>query len=158
MTLIGFFGNHPFVLGFSNTKQMESLIDETTPLNRSVKYGGSDNEKDQNEEMNGGGSFDIQKISYLGSIAIAVNSLAGPAMLLLPNTFQQAGLIPTILCLIFVAILSALCCLHMSNSISKIPGNSKYAKEIDYSETFEKFWGFKSFLSTQLLFFCCVTC
>ena len=48
MTLIGFFGNHPFVLGFSNNKrikQMERLIDETTPLNRSVKYGKSDDDE-----------------------------------------------------------------------------------------------------------------
>ena len=40
-------------------------------------------------------------------------------------------------------------CLHSSKlTISKI----------EYSETFGKFWGHKSFVYTQVLFFCCVTC
>ena len=79
-------------------------------------------------------------------------------MLILPQTFQTAGFIPTTLTLIFVAILSAFCCLHMANTISKVPGNSNYEKEIDYSEAFKRFWGQKSFLATQVLFFFCVTC
>ena len=46
----------------------------------------------------------------------------------------------------------------MANTISKVPGNSNYKKEVEYSETFEKFWGHRSFVCTQILFFCCVTC
>ena len=103
-------------------------------------------------------SHHLGQIGYLGSISIAVNSLTGPAMLHLPDTYQRAGFIPTTFTLIFVAILSALCCLHMSNTISKVDGNSNYKKEVEYSETFEKFWGHKHFLFTQVLFFCCVTC
>ena len=58
-------------------------------------------------------------IGLLGSLAIAVNSLAGPAILQLPFQYQQSGIIPTSLCLMFVAVLSAFCSLHMANTISK---------------------------------------
>lgn len=108
----------------------------------------------------------IGKIGYLGSMAIAVNSLTGPAMLNIPDTYQRAGVIPTtvtvILCeccfgwckssvvwfsdnpIVFltfnlcsacrsfgsVSILSSFCCLHMANTISKVPHNSNYQKEV----------------------------
>jgi len=38
----------------------------------------------------------IHQIGFLGSLAIATNSLTGPAMLCLPATFQRSGVIPTI--------------------------------------------------------------
>lgn len=98
------------------------------------------------------------KIGYLGSMSIAVNSLTGPAMLNLPDTFQRSGLIPTSLTVVFLCILSALCCLHMANTISKVRGNFDFKLEVEYSETFERFWGHRSFVVTQILFFCCITC
>eukprot|EP00934_Nitzschia_sp_Nitz4_P001116 Nitzschia sp. Nitz4//scaffold8_size234185//51452//53067//NITZ4_001238-RA/size234185-augustus-gene-0.239-mRNA-1//1//CDS//3329559749//1116//frame0 len=102
--------------------------------------------------------YHLGKIGFLGSMAIAVNSLTGPAMLNLPDTFQRAGIIPTVATVLFVCSLSALCCLHMANTISKVHGNWDFKKEVEYSETFEKFWGHRSFLITQMLFFCCITC
>lgn len=72
----------------------------------------------------------IGQIGYLGSFAIAVNSLTGPAMLHLPATFKRSGLIPTIATLIFICILAALCSLHMANTISKVPGNSDFKQEV----------------------------
>ena len=69
------------------------------------------------------------------SMAIAVNSLTGPAMLDLPATFQRSGLIPTFCTLICVYILSALCLLHMADTISKYPGNLKFEKEVEFSES-----------------------
>ena len=70
------------------------------------------------------------RIGFLGSMAIASNSLTGPAMLNLPATFQRAGLIPTTCTVIFVGILSALCSLHLANTISKAPGNGNFQKEV----------------------------
>ena len=37
----------------------------------------------------------MNSIGILGSVAIAANSLTGPAMLCLPATYQRSGLIPT---------------------------------------------------------------
>lgn len=103
-------------------------------------------------------SQSMKRIGILGSVAIAANSLTGPAMLCLPATYQRSGLIPTTVVIIFVCILSALCCLHMSNTISKLPGNQNFDSDISYSESFRHFFGPKSYTFTQILFFCCVTC
>lgn len=70
------------------------------------------------------------RIGALGSLSIAVNSLTGPAMLNLPDTFHRSGLIPTTLTVLFVCLLSAMCCLHMANTISKVPGNSDFKREV----------------------------
>lgn len=69
----------------------------------------------------------------LGSIAIAVNSLTGPAMLNLPSVFQRSGVIPTILTIIFLCILSTWCSLHMANTISKVRGNAHFHHEVRMS-------------------------
>lgn len=101
---------------------------------------------------------DTGMIGMLGSIAITVNSLTGPAMLNLPATFQISGLIPTIFTLIMLCVLSALCSLTLSDVISNVPGNNNFRKEIEYSEVFRIFWSKKAFVVTQILFFCCTTC
>ena len=122
-------------------------------------------------------SEDLSRIGFLGSTAIGVNSLIGPAMLYLPDTYQRSGLIPTtgtytchnycfisigVPCrfhrhrrssivviailinvsisnsntyrfaavIIFVCILSALCCLHMSNTISKVHNNKHFSLDV----------------------------
>jgi len=103
-------------------------------------------------------SQSMKRIGILGSVAIAANSLTGPAMLCLPATYQRSGLIPTTVVIIFVCILSALCCLHTSNTISKVPSNQNFTSDISYSECFRYFWGPKSYSFTQVLFYCCVTC
>ena len=94
----------------------------------------------------------------LASFSIAINSLTGPAMLTLPATFQRCGLIPTCVCVIFVGALSALCSLHMADTVSKVPNNSHFGKEVEFSGVFETFWGRRWFVVTHILYFCCITC
>jgi hypothetical protein len=91
-------------------------------------------------------------------MSIAVNSLTGPAMLNLPSTFERSGIIPTTFTLVLVCVLSALCCMHMANTISKVPGNNAFEKEVEFSTAFQQFWGERWFVVTQILFFCCITC
>jgi len=98
------------------------------------------------------------KIGFWGSFSIAVNSLTGPAMLTLPATFQRCGLIPTVSTIIFVCFLSSSCSLFMADVISKIPGNDKFEKEVEFSDSFEYFWGRKWFIFTEVVFFICITC
>lgn len=107
---------------------------------------------------NNSSSISLPSIGFLGSLSICVNSITGPAMVNLPLTFQQAGLIPTTLTLVFICMLSSLCSLHMANTISKVPGNKQFRKEIEFSEAFFMFWGRKWFLFTQTVYFSCVTC
>lgn len=97
-------------------------------------------------------------IGMLGSVSIAVNALTGPAMLDLPATFQRSGWIPTICTLFFVCGLSSLCSLHMADTISKYPGNLKFQREVEFSESFRYFWGHQWFVVTEIVFFGCITC
>lgn len=101
---------------------------------------------------------DSNKIGYLGSIAIAVNSLAGPAVLQLPFQYQESGLIPTTICLVLVAILSAFCSLHMANVVSCIPGNKHFTKCVEFSDAFGTFLGPRFYRVTQILFFLTAIC
>jgi hypothetical protein len=45
----------------------------------------------------------------------------------------------------------------MANTISRVPGNANFKKEVEYSEAFRHFLGRNWFYFTQVLFFCCVT-
>jgi amino acid permease len=108
---------------------------------------------------NGNGSSDEgedskkKSIGYLGSCAIAVNSLAGPAILQLPYQYQQSGIIPTTTCLVLVAIFSSLVCLHMAQTIQMIGRNKDYNQCIEFSDVFQVYSGRRMYLVTQLLFF-----
>ena len=69
-------------------------------------------------------------LTLLGIIAIVVNSLTGPAMLNLPNTYQKSGLIPTTAAILFLGLISNFCSLHISNVISKVPCNDNFQLEV----------------------------
>jgi len=99
-----------------------------------------------------------KSIGVLGSVAIAVNSLAGPAVLQLPYQYQLSGLLPTTLCIIAVGILSALCSLHMANAISMIPQNRNFDKCMEFSDPFRIFWSEHWYKVTQILFFLTTVC
>ena len=79
-------------------------------------------------------------------------------MLQLPATFQRSGIIPTSATIIFVSLLCSMCALNLANVISKVPGNSNFSKEIEYSETFRIFWGRSWFIFTQIAFTICILC
>jgi len=97
-------------------------------------------------------------IGILGSMSIAANSLTGPAMLSLPATFARSGIIPTTFVLVSVCYLSALCSLHMANSISKVRGNADFKRNVEFSQAFTELWDPRCETWTQLLFWGCVTC
>jgi hypothetical protein len=99
-----------------------------------------------------------KSIGYLGSLAIAVNSLAGPAILQLPFQYQQSGLIPTTLCLIGVGILSYFCSMHKANVVSQIPHNAHYDQCVEFSDPYKVFWNHRMYKVTQILFFLCTVC
>lgn len=80
-----------------------------------------------------------------GSVATAVNTLAGPALLQLPFTYryQQAGIIRTTVALICVAILSSFCCMQTADVVSKVPGNKDFDKPVEFSDPYRIFWSSK---------------
>lgn len=97
-------------------------------------------------------------IGSLGSYAIAVNALAGPGILQLPFTYQQAGVIPTTVAVIVVGLLSALCCMHTANVVSKVPGNGNFDKVVEFSDPYRVFWSREAYYGTQVIFYLCTLC
>lgn len=131
---------------------------------------GSEGSLERNSlEIDGSGSTDNgdeiapakashKTIGKLGSYAIAVNALAGPGILQLPSTYQQSGIIPTTVALIVVGLVSALCCMHTANVVSKVPGNSSFDKVIEFSDPYRIFWGRRAYYGTQIIFYLCTLC
>jgi len=137
----------PDFVGFdygSSSLSSRSTIEEDSELNAKV---------DDHHHCHG-----TKSIGMLGSIAIAVNSLAGPAILQLPFQYQQSGIIPTTLCLVAVGVLASLCSLHMANVVSQMPGNKQFDQCVEFSDPFSKFWNQSAFKVTQVIFFLCATC
>lgn len=97
-------------------------------------------------------------IGKLGSFAIAVNALAGPGILQLPYTYQQAGIIPTTAALLLVGLLSALCCMHTANVVSKVPGNANFDNVVEFSDPYRTFWNERAYAATQVIFYLCTLC
>lgn len=97
-------------------------------------------------------------IGKLGSFAIAVNALAGPGILQLPYTYQQAGIIPTTAGLVLVGLLSALCCMHTANVVSKVPGNANFDNVVEFSDPYRRFWNDRAYAATQVIFYLCTLC
>lgn len=107
------------------------------------------------------GHMGVGSMGMLGSMSIAVNFLTGPAMLEIPAVFQKSGLIPTVVTIVCTCLLAALCSLHMASSISKLPGNTKFSAQVEYSHAFSFYYwpdDRRWFVGTQLVFYACVTC
>lgn len=144
-----------------NTQQRKNNGEKTSLLSQPPKYGTASSDEERGEtcidklNVEAQSNSTKKSIGLLGSFAIAVNSLAGPAILQLPATYQLAGLIPTTVCLIAVGVLSAFCSLHMANVVSQVPNNGSFHHKVEFSEPFRIFWGRKAFIVTQIMFFLC---
>lgn len=144
-----------------DTKHQEHFHDEDTGSEGSIEMNslevdGSGSTENDDEVAHAKASH--KTIGKLGSYAIAVNALAGPGILQLPSTYQQSGVIPTTLALVVVGIVSALCCMHTANVVSKVPGNSGFDKVIEFSDPYRIFWGRRAYYGTQIIFYLCTLC
>ena len=74
------------------------------------------------------------------------------------SIIKMQGLIPTTLCLIGVAVLSSYVCLHMANTVSKMPKNANFDQPVEFSDPFKTFWNTKAYKVTQILFFLTSIC
>lgn len=80
---------------------------------------------------------EVQKnIGFLGSFVLIANNTTGPAMMAIPQVFQQAGVIPTLVCIALVCVCSSVTTTMMSDTIASIPGNSDFDKPITFASAF----------------------
>ena len=93
-------------------------------------------------------------LGVLDSFALLTNNMTGPGMMGLPLLFHEAGIIPTSLCIIYVGCCSALCGTMLAETISLVPGNSKFNRKVEYSTAFRMVIGGKWFLIAESLLLC----
>lgn len=72
-------------------------------------------------------------IGMLGSVALLINNVTAGSMVVLPQTFQQAGWVLPVLCLFGVAALSCICGLLLIESMTLVPGNNRFQKRMEYT-------------------------
>lgn len=73
-------------------------------------------------------------------------------MMGLPKIFQDAGLIPAIICIIVVCICSSIGTTLLADSIASIPGNKNFTRPINFSSAFRIIVGSQWFKVTECLF------
>ncbi len=99
-------------------------------------------------------------IGWFGSLSLVANNISGPAMMGLPIVFREAGIIPTILCILVTWVMSSLCGTFLAETIQKLPGNEKFEKNVDFSYIFSKVVGKQWHLRCEVLVIisCAVCC
>mmetsp|Transcript_33397 Transcript_33397/g.73571 ORF Transcript_33397/g.73571 Transcript_33397/m.73571 type:complete len:200 (+) Transcript_33397:391-990(+) len=93
-----------------------------------------------------------KSISNLGSYSLLINNLIGPAMLGFPHLYQQAGLVPTTLCTLFIFLCATLSGTLFSDAIGSIPGNKTFTQNVDFSSAFRLLAGDKWYYLAEALF------
>lgn len=75
-----------------------------------------------------------KSIDNLGSFSLIINNCIGPAMLGFPHLFQQAGIIPVVLSIIFIFVAATISGTLFADTISTaIPGNKGFRRDISFS-------------------------
>ena len=72
-------------------------------------------------------------ITLVGSIALLINNVTGGSMVVLPQTFQQAGWVLPVLALFGVAGLSCICGIMLIEAMTLVPGNNRFQKRLEYT-------------------------
>lgn len=98
----------------------------------------------------------VKEINHIGSFTLLINNMVGPAMLGIPRLYQQAGLIPTTICIVFIYLCATLSGTLFSDAISSIPGNKSFDRHVDFSTAFKLIIGFEFYVIAETLFL--ITC
>ena len=114
---------------------------------------GADTPAQASPSLTSPGRFGGKGIGLLASIALTVNNISGAGMLEFPQMFQRAGWLPATLSLGLVCIISTLFATTLSDTIARIPGNKNFRLRIEFSDVFEKYFGRRTALLTQAVFY-----
>lgn len=126
------------------------MIGEHTPL---LPFGAARVEKKEEDENH---EPIVKEINNIGSFTLLINNMVGPAMMGIPRLFQQAGLIPTSCCMLFIYGCATLCGTLFSDAISAIPGNKTFDRHVDFSSAFRLVIGKELYIIAETLFL--ITC
>jgi len=97
-------------------------------------------------------SHPIKTIGFVASYCLIFNNTVGPGMMGLPHLFHEAGIVPTILCIIAACIFSSLSACLFSDALASVPGNNNFDKALNFSTAFKFIMGRRWSLVAATLF------
>lgn len=95
-------------------------------------------------------------IGWFGSWVLTVNNITGPGMMHIAAIFQQAGLIVPVLVFFMVCFVSAAAATLLCDALARLPGNRQLDIRFEYSDLFRHYFGSRSFIASQIVFFCAI--
>lgn len=113
-------------------------------------------DRDENDTKGSSSSSSSQSPNrdYLGvwdSFALVTNNTTGPGMMGLPLLFHNAGIIPTSAAIILIGCCSGLCGTMLAETLSLIPGNAAFDKQIEFSAAFRLIIGGRWYYLSEVL-------
>ena len=93
-------------------------------------------------------------LGVFDSFALLTNNMTGPGMMGLPLLFHEAGIVPTIICIVLIGCSSALSGTMLAETISLIPGNSAFDRKVEYSSAFRLIIGGRWYVFAESLLLC----
>jgi len=111
-------------------------------------------EDNKKEDSDKGGD---DTLGVWDSFALVTNNTTGPGMMGLPLLFKNAGVLPSCAAILFIGCCSGLCGTLLAETLSLIPGNSNFNKQIEFSSAFRLIIGGRWYkLSEALLMVMCM--
>lgn len=98
-------------------------------------------------------TLEDKKIGFIGGSALLVASMTGPGLTVIPMLFQQAGWVPTIAFLIFIAILSGFASTLIIEAMASVQGNADFKAQIELTTLAELFLGRRWHVVFQILLY-----
>ena len=86
------------------------------------------------------------------SFVLITNNIAGPGLMGLPLLYQQAGIIPVSASIILICICSSFTGTLLSETIARVPKNSNFNLNMEYSGVFDVIMGKKWYIVAEFFF------
>mmetsp|Transcript_7988 Transcript_7988/g.18213 ORF Transcript_7988/g.18213 Transcript_7988/m.18213 type:complete len:574 (-) Transcript_7988:33-1754(-) len=132
----------------SDVGEEDALYDEGIPL--------QEEETSFRRLVRSSSSLGCKTISFRGSVVLTVNNISGAGMLTLPQVFQQSGWVLPILTFALICVASSLAATFLTDSIARIPGNSRFDRRIEFACVFEEFFGPRMKRVAQIMLIICL--
>jgi hypothetical protein len=93
-----------------------------------------------------------KSIGPFESFALITNNIAGPGLMGLPLLYKQAGIIPVTASIILICICASFTGTLLSETIARIPRNSNFSLNLEYSSAFNVVMGKKWYIVAEIFF------
>jgi amino acid permease len=126
-------------------------MNEESPLLANVAINAPTNQRQLRELNNRTQKSEEKNIGTLDSFVYVLIQSYGYGVLAIPIVYQQVGLVPTTLFLVYFTLISTICPLLVAEAMALIPGNDKYQRRIEFVNLVEYYFGKKAYYVFQIM-------